>query len=247
MAGKLLLINPRRRRKASAKKRRSAKRVHRRRNPMPASLKSFFAGKRKRSTGKRVHRTRRRLARVHRRRRNPVSVRGFVSQVGPMTVDATLGAAGAIGLEYVWGFINPKLPASLQSMPGKLGIGDAVKVLATVAIGTTLNRATKGFAMRGAKGALTIQAYNILKAMLPASITQNLAYAQPAPVINGQAWIGPNAVYRGAPLGPLQNTMGALMKPGSRTPLLNGAGVGALMRPGGSPLLSRVRAGMPLR
>lgn len=227
MAGKLLLINPKRRRKATAKKRRSS----RRRNPMPGAVAYFFAKKRRRHAAKRTH-AHRRVRGVSQRRRNPLNVRGLVGQVVPMTVEAAVGAAGSIGLDYLWGQVNPYLPPTLQSKPGAVGVGDAVKIAATVAVGSLANRMTRGFAMRAARGALTVQMERIIKSFLPDAIKSQLAYAGPAPVVNGQWWSGPNRVMRGA-------NLNALMRPGSRSPLLNGA-MGALMRPGSaSPLLSR--------
>lgn len=229
MAGKLLLINPARRRKASAKKRRASSR---KRNPMPAGLARYFAKKGRRKGARRA-RGGGRVARG--RRRNPIAVGGIVRKLQPMVVEAGIGAAGAIGMEYLWGKVNPMLPPSLQSAPGKVGVGEAVKVLATVLIGSVADRPTKGLAMRGARGALAVQLYNIARSMLPASFVQQLAYVGPAPVVQGTWWVGPNAVRRGASV----STMGALMRPGA-TPLLSG--VGALMQPGGAtPLLSGVR------
>lgn len=245
MAGKLLLINPKRRRKASSKRR------ARRRNPMPPALARYWAKKRA-SNPKRRRRSSAKAAsiaaRVLRRRRNPApTLQGIFRQIVPMTVDATMGAAGAVAMDWAWGQINPRLPAALQSVPGQVGVGDAVKIAATVTLGTVLNRPTRGWAMRAARGALTVQMDKILRAYLPDTIKMQLAYAGPAPVMQGQLWTGPNRVYRGTALNPNTtgnpaNTMGALLRPGSRSPLLNG--MGALMQPGGrSPLLNAAPQG----
>lgn len=165
-------------------------------------------------------------------------MRGLFSAVVPMTTDAAMGAAGSLAIDWAWGQINPRLPANLQAVPGRLSIGDAVKVLGTVALGTLTNRATRGFGMRAAKGALTVQLERIFRASLPEAVRMQLAYASPAAVTGGTWWAGPNRVYRGSPL-TLPNTMGALQRPGGRTPLLN-----ALQRPGGrTPLLNQIGGG----
>lgn len=221
MAGEMLLIsNPggrRRRRKASGsgKKRRS-----RRRNPMPFGLAKFHA-KRRRRSGKRRAGARRHVA----RRRNP-SLRGIFAQVMPMTIEAATGAAGSLGLDYLWGQINPRLPPALQSVSGKVGVGDVVKIGVTVALGQLASGATKGFSKRAAQGALTVQLERIMKTFLPDTIRMQLAYAQPAQVITGQYFTGPNRMRRGASM-----QMRALQRPGGGTPLLSS--VGALQRPRG--------------
>lgn len=233
MAGKLLLINPRRR------KARKAKRRARSRNPMPPALAKYWAGKGRKRRARRRNPIAANPRHVYRRRRNPVSVRGIFGQIVPMTVDAAMGAAGAIAMDWAWGQINPRLPAQMQSVPGQVGIGDAVKIAATVTLGSLLNRPTRGWAMRAARGALTVQMDRVIRSFLPDTVKMQLAYAGPAPVVQGQRWTGPNRVYRGA--GVLPNTMGALMTPGSKSPLLNG--VGALMTPGGrTPLLNAASA-----
>lgn len=220
----LLISNPggrRRRRKASAgKKRRS-----RRRNPMPFGLAKFHAKRRRHGAKRRRSGARRHVA----RRRNP-SLRGIFGQVMPMTMEAATGAIGSIGLDWLWGQINPRLPPAMQSISGKVGVGDVVKIGATVAIGQLASGATRGFSKRAAQGALTVQLERIIKSFLPDTIRMQLAYAQPAQVITGQYFTGPNRVRKGS-------SLQALQRPGGRSPLLSS--VGALQRPGGrSQLLS---------
>jgi len=247
MAGKLLLINPRRRRRVSAKKRRA-----RRHNAMPPALARYWASRRA-SNPKRRRKWKRpsdRAAHIagrvlRHRRRNPVALGGILNRIVPMTVDAVTGAAGAVAVDWTWGQINSRLPATLQTAPGSVGVGDAVKVAATVALGTLLDRPTRGLAMKAAKGALTVQMDRIIRQFLPDNIRMSLAYAGPAPVVQGQAWTGPNRVYRGAS----PSTVGALMRPGGQSPLLSGTQMGALMRPGApSPLLNAApRGGLRVR
>lgn len=232
MESKMLLIsNPARRRKHRAAKKRHARRA---RNPMPAGLAKFLHSRRRRHGKRRSSSRVRSLRAISRRRTRNPSMRGLFGALMPMTVEALSGAAGSLALDYLWGQINPRLPATLQSAPGKVGVGDAVKVVATVAIGQLTNRMTRGFGQRAARGALTVQFERIIRSQLPDAIRMQLAYAQPAGVINGQYWTGPNRVRQGAGLRALQPR-------GGPTPLLSG--LGALQRPGApSQLLSAVSA-----
>lgn len=107
----LLLINPRRRRRrrrahARVSRRRvhRAHRRHRRRHANP------FVSHQPRRRRRRVHR--RHVAR--RRRRNPfLSGGGMMKDLGA----AATGAAGAVAMNIVWGYLSPMLPASLSSSP----------------------------------------------------------------------------------------------------------------------------------
>lgn len=111
----LLLINPRRRRRRRVRararvRRRHVARSHRRsrrrhRNP-------FYAAHAQ------PRRRRRRIHRRHhaRRRRNPFLGGGRGGVVKDLTAAAT-GAAGAVAMNIVWGYLSPMLPASLASNP----------------------------------------------------------------------------------------------------------------------------------
>lgn len=165
MAG-ILLVNPRRRkrRKMSAlqrkyfgKKRRrraraSAPRRRRRRNPVAAL------------NPRRRRRRSYSVARRSRRRRNP-TVRGFVNQLQPMVKNGIVGAAGALGLDVLLGFLQPKLPAQLQSGYGLT----AAKVLGAIGVGMIANIA--GLRGRGnalALGAMTVVLHDELKKLAQA-------------------------------------------------------------------------------
>lgn len=109
----LLLINPRRRRRRKAHRararvrRRRVVRAHRRhrrhRNP-------FVAHAQPRRRRRRIHRHR------ARRRRNPFLGGGRGGIVKDLTAAAT-GAAGAVAMNVVWGYLSPMLPASISSSP----------------------------------------------------------------------------------------------------------------------------------
>jgi len=205
----MLLINPRKR----GTRRASKRRVVRRKNPVTAMV------RRKRNPLAAMRRRRNPMAAmVRRRRRNPIGgamMGGYMTQIR----EAVIGGAGALGMDLVYGQINNFLPAALKRTPGSIGAGDAVKAVVTVALGGLLNKATRGFSAKAAKASLTIQAYDIMKSFVPASMT--IGYASPALIAQGTNRVSPirrgmNAYTSGTPL------LNAYMKPG-RTALLSGA------------------------
>jgi hypothetical protein len=113
-----VMANPRRRR-------RSVTRVHR---------------KRRRNSRARVHHKRRRRARNpifsrrrnRRRHRNPFSVPGLKGVLMP----AAYGAAGAIAMSIAYGYLSPKLPATLTT--GYLPI--VVKAAAAIGLGMLIGK-----------------------------------------------------------------------------------------------------------
>jgi hypothetical protein len=157
-------------------------------------------------------------AMVRRRRRNPIGgamMGGYMTQIR----EAVMGGAGALGMDLVYGQINNFLPTALKRVPGSIGAGDAVKAVVTVALGGLLNKATRGFSGKAAKASLTIQAYDIMKSFVPATMT--IGYASPALIAQGTNRVSPirrgmNAYTNGTPL------LNAYTAPG-RTPLLSGA------------------------
>lgn len=215
----VLLINPRRRRKAKkAKARRvrsTAKRASYKRKRNPLSMRKV----------RRVNPIRK----MGRRRRNPIKLGGLFSGVVPMVKDAVVGAAGSVAIDFAHAKVNPMLPAMLQTAPGKVGAGDAVKAVMTVAIGKLLSRFTRGMSVKAAQGALTVQMDRIVRTVLPTTISAQLsAYNVPAAVVMGTNRIGPNRMATG---------FNAYARPGGATPLLS-----AYARPGSpTPLLSSAR------
>lgn len=220
----VLLINPRRRkaRKSGAPKRRasssSKRRVRRVRRSNPAPVVS---------TMRRVTRRRRAnpIGRItRRRRRNPIggSAKLSARSIIAMFKDAAVGGAGAIGMDILWGKVNPMLPTSIRTNPTAIGAGDAVKAIATAALGKLLKKPTRGLSEKMALGALTTQARDLLSGVLPASMTAQLAYYNPAAVVRGTARVGP-----------IRTGMSAYQRPGGQTALLN-----AYQAPGGaSPIV----------
>jgi len=206
----MLLINPRRRkaRRANplAKRRRVTKR---RRNPMPT-----VAAKRVRRMNPLAKR------RVMRRRRNPI---GAGRMGGAMLMaairSAFVGGAGSVAVDLLVGQLNKMniIPATLRATPGRVGAGDAVKALITVAAGHFLSRPTRGLSRKMAEGALTVQAANIMKSFVPS--TMALGYFSPAVIAQGTNTVGDGlgAYVKGTPL------LSAYMKPGP-TALLSRSG-----------------------
>lgn len=122
----LAIINPRRR---GGKKRKAGHKATRRHNPT--------ARKAKRRMKRPTKVAARRAARVLRRRRkNPAGLSG--SALKNMIVPAVVGAAGAVGLDYLLNMdaVQAKLPESLKSGWG----ATALKVGAAVGIGMVLGK-----------------------------------------------------------------------------------------------------------
>lgn len=205
----MLLINPRKRPGAKRRANPTAKRrVHtkRRKNPIEAV-------KRRRNP---VAAMRRRVM----RRRNPIAMGG-----GYMTAirEALMGGAGAVAMDVVFGQVNRFLPATLQKTPGTVGAGDAVKAVLTVFIGQALNKVTRGFSRKAAQASLTVQAHDIIRSFVPATVTLgSVGYATPAFPVQGTNRVGPirqgvNAYTKGTPL------LNAYQSPNGPTALLSGA------------------------
>lgn len=232
---KMLLINPRKRR--TARKTRKAPTAKQR-----ANWARFAAAARKRSAGyaanpaKRARRKNpagRSITRAFRRRRNPISLGGaafnFASYMTPIK-DAAIMGAGGVAMDVGYSYINRMLPASMQRTPGTLGVGDAIKVVATVLLGRLLAKPTRGLSNKAAMGALTVQAYNAAASFLPATMPVNgMGYVTAGRVVPGSGRTNTNQ--RAAQMGRVGQYVGG------GTPLLSG-GVSQYVG-GGSPLLSR--------
>lgn len=197
----MLLINPRKR-KAARKARRAtpiAKRrvmARRRKNPIAAVKRRVM------------------------RRRNPINMGmggGYMTAIR----EALMGGAGAVAMDLVFGQVNKFLPATLQKTAGTVGAGDAIKAVLTVFIGQALNKPTRGFSKKAAQASLTVQAHDIIRSFVPA--TMALGYYSPAMTAQGTNRVGPirkgvNAYTSGGT--PLLN---AYQASGGATALLNGA------------------------
>lgn len=208
----MLLINPRRRRKATAKRRTTRAR---RRNPAMRAVTTAAPRRARRRNP--VAAMKRRVM----RRRNPI---GMTSGMMKMIQDAFVGGAGSIAVDLAQGQINKFLPATLQTRPGTVGLGDGVKAVMTVVLGRALNRTTRGLSMKMASGALTVQSAGIMKTLLGPMLGAQLGYYTPGYVTGGSNRVGP-----------IRNGVGAYTRPGA-TPLLS-----AYTKAGVTPLLSAAR------
>jgi hypothetical protein len=209
----MLLINPRTRRKA-----RKANPARRRRRSNPLALARV------------VHRRRRRsnpIAAVRRRRRNPIGMmrRRVMRKRNPAMLGGYMGAIrealmdgfGAVAIDYAYHMIAKAIPGTAGNMltpnPTSVGAADAIKAVLTVVLGNALNGVTRGFSRKAAKASLTVQSYQIMKKVLPSTISSNLSglgYMSPAVVSSGY----------GTRIGPIRGQMGAYTAPGA-TPLLS--------------------------
>lgn len=168
----LLLVNPRRRKKGG-----------KRRRKMTAKQLKYFGGGRKRRSRTRAAAPRRRRRRAvavlsnprrrrrrsltrsfHRRRRrsNP-SLRGLTSGTVPMLKAGAVGAAGAIGLDLLWGYGKSMLPASIA---GSAIAQYAAKLIGAILVGMIGNQVMRGRGRELAVGATTVVLHDAFKAQL---------------------------------------------------------------------------------
>jgi hypothetical protein len=185
----LILINPRKRKRSRSRRRRS--------NPkrrMPAALRRYWASKRGRRLSNPRRRRRNPMVHAYKRRRprfrmrNPRrrSLRRLRNPRGDglmstLTAGA-IGAGGALLLNVVYGYVNPYLPASLQTglvQTGVLAVG-------AVGLGYLVGRfVSKDIGDDVAFGGLSVVLYNALSTVAQSSglpITNNLSgYADYTP------------------------------------------------------------------
>lgn len=181
----MLLLNPKKRRRAR-KKNPAAKRQRR------ASSRSANPRRRRRNP---LPMFRRNKSRAARRRRNPIGLGKLTgSSIFAAVKDAAIGAGGALAIEMLVNRISPMLPAAIRPIKGKIGAGDAIVMLATIVLGRALRGVTRGASMKMAQGALTVQAVNIARGVLPVGALgefDDLGYYSPAAIVEGDAVIGP--------------------------------------------------------
>lgn len=158
-----------------------------------------------------------------RRRRNPISLgggRSIVSAFMGQVKTAAVQGAGAVAIDFAYGQLSRFLPAMLQRTPGRLGLGDVVKMFVAVALGELLNKPTRGMSRQAATGSLTVQISDIVRGFMPAGM---LGYYVPATVVNANTRIGPNS--RGPVMLPRQSpSLSAYTRPGYSANLSSAAG-----------------------
>jgi hypothetical protein len=181
MAELLLVSNP------SKRGGRKMKRKHKRK--MSALQRKYFGGKRhrkhtmkatpKRRRHKRRHHTaavmenpkrrRHRKQNPHhrakyRRKRNP-SFGSIGASIAPTVKAGAWGAAGALGLDVLWGLLIGQLP-SIGAMLANPYIGFAAKALGAVAVGSVGGHLARGKGRELAVGAMTVVTHDFLKTTL---------------------------------------------------------------------------------
>lgn len=138
MAGKLLLINPR--------KRRGKRRRGRKRNPVAANP--------RRRSLRRAHRS------FRRRRHNP-SMRSMTRQIVPQVIGAAQNAGGALLTDAAFTYIP--LPVMLKTGP----LGMVSRALMAFGVGMLSSFVVgQRIAGRFVEGALTVQAYGIMRPLV---------------------------------------------------------------------------------
>lgn len=85
----------------------------------------------------------------------------------PTLKEGLIGAGGALALDAAWGYINPKLPATISSSPY---LQFAVKCLAAIGVGMIGGKLLKGKARDLAVGGVTVAAHDMLKSVLQTSL-----------------------------------------------------------------------------
>lgn len=210
--GELLIVeNPRRRRKS----RHNPHRRHRSRRGNPH----------------RRHRRHARRGNPHRRMRrvrrysNPMSLKGVLGQVKPVVKEGVIQAAGAIGLDAVWGQINSRLPASIQ---GNAYLQFAVKCLAAVGVGWLGGKVFRGRARDFAVGGVTVAAHDLLKSALQTNMPSVFGAGGSLPLSGYGAYLSGSAPIVGTATFPRtrtvpQTTFGAYLSGSSGS--ADGAGV----------------------
>lgn len=145
-------------------------------------------------------------------------------------VPALIGGAGAVALDYIWGYTAPYLPAQLQSGY----VGTVAKAGVALGAGWLASKVvSKQMAMAGVVGAVTVIAYQLLHQMIAGTASTGVAPAAVPGGVSaymprrGMGWMSP-----GSTLGAAR--FGAYM-PTNRAP----AGAASLVaRPGGGVNMS---------
>lgn len=187
MSGELLLINPRKR-KTKTKARRAAPKSsgkparRRTRRAAPVVVMTNPSPRHRRS---RLAAARTRVRAVRRKyRRNPIAPGLSFNGILGMAKDAAIGAGGALAVDIAFGYVKGMLPANMQTPVATGGGLNPLYYVAkgglAVAIGAFGRKLTK-HAPALAAGSLTVQAYEVMRSMVPMSI--NLGYASAGRVV----------------------------------------------------------------
>lgn len=187
MAELLLVSNPKRRRKAKHKRKgrmpaglrkywaakRAGKTSHRKRRRRTARVtrRRSRGGKRHAAVGYTVgtRKIRRRKLNPHRRRysrrRSNPSLRGLTGQIMPTMKAGAWGAAGALGLDALWGLLTTNLP-SLAAYLTNPYVTFVAKAAGAVSVGALGGKVARGRGRDMAVGAMTVVTHDFLKSLM---------------------------------------------------------------------------------
>lgn len=98
------------------------------------------------------------------RRRNP-SLRNITGQLLPTVKAGAWGAAGALGLDVLWGLVVNQLPSVAAYLTNPY-VGFAAKAAGAVAVGALGGKVARGRGRDLAVGAMTVVTHDFLKTML---------------------------------------------------------------------------------
>lgn len=178
MSEQILLLNPRHKKRRHNKRRRARRRHNRRpvarrrrRTRARRHNRRFYVRARRRTRTRRHNRRRfvarrrhnRRYTRRHNRR---FSVPG-VGSLKSIIVPAVVGAFGALGIDYAWGYVSqqPMVPAQLKSGWGGIA-AKAALALGLGAVGYKFARGQRKFVAWAVGGALTYQAIGVIRSLM---------------------------------------------------------------------------------
>jgi hypothetical protein len=102
--------------------------------------------------------------RRHYRRSNP-SLRGITGQIMPTVKAGAWGAAGALGLDVLWGLLTAQLP-SVAAMLTNPYVGFAAKAAGAVTVGALGGKIARGRGRDLAVGAMTVVTHDFLKSLM---------------------------------------------------------------------------------
>jgi hypothetical protein len=133
--------------------------------------------------------------RRHRRRHNMYlhnpSLRGMLGQIVPTAKAGAWGAAGALGLDVLWGLVTNQLPSVAGFLTNPY-VGFAAKAAGAVTVGALGGKLARGKGRELAVGAMTVVAHDFLKSLL----------IQMAPTMFGPGGSVPLGAYLSAAGGP---------------------------------------------
>lgn len=150
----LLLINPRRRRRAKSTRRRHHRAAARRHHPRRRHARRAVAVRHRR------HYARRRHSNPRRRhyRRNPMG------NMGNVLVPVGIGAAGAVALDILWGYLSPMFGTTFTgNAMMNLAAKSALAVAGSMAAGKVIGKARGKYIMAGA---LTVYGYELIESLV---------------------------------------------------------------------------------